>query len=79
MLNVGHFRIVESQLKVGGMCTTTSYGGLQLETCMYLLLFFVIRSLFSHVIIVEQVALIVFADLIIFAWIQQGHVVFDGT
>jgi phytoene dehydrogenase-like protein len=56
MLNVGHFRVVESQLKVGGMCTTTSYGGLQLETCMYLLVFFVIGSLFSHAIIVEQVA-----------------------
>jgi len=32
MLSLGHFRVVQSQFKVGGMCTSTSYGRLQLGT-----------------------------------------------
>jgi hypothetical protein len=57
MLSVGHFRIIQSQqLKASGMCTSTNYGRLQLGTCMYLFVFFVIGWLFSHAIIVEQVA-----------------------
>jgi hypothetical protein len=55
MLIVGHFRVVQSQqFKASGMCTSTSYGGLQLRTCMYLLVFSMIGSLLSHAIIVEQ-------------------------
>jgi hypothetical protein len=79
MLTAGHFGAVQSeqQLKAGGTCTSTSYGGLQLGTCMYLLVFSVIGSLPSHAIIAEQIAQIVFADLVSPAWIQQGCVVFD--
>jgi hypothetical protein len=44
---------------------------------MYLLVFSVIGSLPSHAIIAEQIAQIVFADLVSPAWIQQGCVVFD--
>jgi hypothetical protein len=57
MLTAGHFRAVQSeqQFKAGGTCTSTSYGGLQLGTCMYLLVFSVIGSLPSHAIIAEQV------------------------
>jgi hypothetical protein len=57
MLTARHFKAIQSQqLKDGGMCTSTSYGGLQLRTCMYLLVFSMIGSLFFHAIIVEQVA-----------------------
>jgi hypothetical protein len=57
MLIARHFKAIQSQqLKDGGMCTSTSYGGLQLRTCMYLLVFFMIVSLLSHAIIIEQVA-----------------------
>jgi hypothetical protein len=57
MLIAGHFKAVQSQqLKDGGMCTSTNSGGLQLRTCIYLLVFSVIGSLLFHAIIVEQVA-----------------------
>jgi hypothetical protein len=40
MLIARYFKTVQSQqFKVGGMCTSTSYGRLQLRTCMYLLVF----------------------------------------
>ncbi len=57
IVTAGHFGAVQSQqqLKAGGTCTSTSYGGLQLGTCMYLLVFSVIGSLASHAIIAEQV------------------------
>jgi hypothetical protein len=46
---------------------------------MYLFVLSVIGYLPSHAIIVEQVAQIVFTNMIIPTWIQQGCVVFDGT
>jgi hypothetical protein len=56
MLNVGHFKTIQSQqqLKANGMCTSTSYGRLQLGTCIYLLVLSMIGFLLFHAIIVEQ-------------------------
>jgi hypothetical protein len=48
------------------------------HVCTYLLVLSVIGFLHSHAIIVEQVAQIVFTNIIIPTWIHQGCVVFDG-
>jgi hypothetical protein len=80
-MTAGHFRAVQSeqQLEAGGTCSSTSYGGLQLGTCMCWLVFYVIGYFPSHATIVGQVIQIIssFSDLLN-PTVTEQKTVFDG-